>query len=229
MARTNIAFDLDGTLINARPRQVGVASEALAWATGEALDERRFWRAKRAGATTLAALRRLGFSAATAEPVARRWAERIESDDWLEIDRALPGVRRVLAELRAAGTEITVLTARRRRQGARRSVEVAALAPLVDDLVVVDPRRAAAAKARSLRERGAGAFIGDTDSDGAAARAAGVPFAAVMTGQRSRAYLAGRGYLVGRSLGAALELLGPGPEAECAPKTPGPATKTSST
>jgi phosphoglycolate phosphatase len=204
---SRIAFDLDGTLIDARARQVAVARDALVRATGEELDQARFWRRKRAGATTLEALRGLGYPAATAEPAARRWGERIEADEWLACDRALPGVARRLGEVRGAGSAIMVITARRRPAGARRSVAAAGLAPLIDDLIVVDPRDAVAAKARALRECGAAAFIGDTDSDGAASRSAGVPFVAVSTGQRSAGYLRARGYEVTGSLRAALARL----------------------
>jgi phosphoglycolate phosphatase-like HAD superfamily hydrolase len=205
-----LAFDLDGTLIDARRRQVGVAAEALAWATGEALDGARFWRAKRGGATTSGALRALGYPAETADRVARRWAALIEADEWLDRDRPLGGVKRVVEVLCAAGAVITVLTARRRPSGAERSLQVCGLSAAVHELIVVDPGVAAAAKAQALRRCRASAFVGDTDSDGAASRAAGVPFAAVSTGQRSAAYLRARGYFVARSLGAALDGLAAG-------------------
>ena len=206
-----IAFDLDGTLIDARRRQVGVAREALLWATGEKLDELRFWRAKRSGATTLGAIRGLGYGAADAERVAQRWAELVETDEWLASDRALTGVRRALGGLRADGAVVTVITARRRREGARCSVQASGIDSLIHELIVVEPDRAVSAKAQALRRCHADGFIGDTDSDGRAARAAVVRFTAVMTGQRSRAYLDARGYEVARSLSEALELLAPRP------------------
>jgi phosphoglycolate phosphatase-like HAD superfamily hydrolase len=202
-----IAFDLDGTLIDARRRQVGVATEALAWATGERLEEARFWRAKRSGASTRQALTELGYHAATAASVAQRWAERIEADDWLDADRALPGVKRTLTALRAAGAVICVATARRRAGGARRSLQAAGLAPLIAELIVVVPAMAVPAKARALRRWGAVAFIGDTETDGLASQSAGVPFAAVTTGQRSPGYLSARGYAPEKSLSAALATL----------------------
>jgi phosphoglycolate phosphatase-like HAD superfamily hydrolase len=207
VARTNLAFDLDGTLIDARRRQVGVAREALLWATGEKLDELSFWRAKRSGATTLEALLGLGYAAADAERVTRRWAELIETDEWLASDRALTGARRALAGLRAHGAVVTVITARRRSEGARCSVQASGIASLIHELIVVESDLAVSAKAQALRRCGADGFIGDTDSDGKAARAAVVRFVAVMTGQRSRAYLHARGYQVARSLSEALELL----------------------
>jgi phosphoglycolate phosphatase-like HAD superfamily hydrolase len=200
-----VALDLDGTLIDARDRQVGVAAEALAEVTGHELDERRFWQAKRRGATTREALELLGHPTGSAIAVAQRWSQRIESDEWLRRDRALPGVPRALASLRAAGVATVVLTARRSADGARVSLRSAGLEDLVEQLFVVDPVRAVAGKATALRRCRAAAFVGDTESDGAAADRAGVPFGAVSTGQRSRPYLRAAGYDAAASLRVALE------------------------
>ncbi len=210
MARTRppaIALDLDGTLIDARPRQVGVAAEALAWASAASLDEARFWRFKRAGASTRGALLQLGYPEAVAERAAARWANRVESPDWLARDRALPGVAAALRRLRAADCEVTVITARRVRDGAVASVRAAGLEPLVHGLRVVDPGDAAAAKSDVLRELGAPPFIGDSESDGDAAARAEVRFVAVASGQRSRGYLARRGLIVADTLAGALRAL----------------------
>lgn len=198
-----IALDLDGTLIDARLRQVGVAAQALAELAGESLDEERFWEAKRAGATTVEALEVLGHPADTAAEIGRLWAQRIESVDWLRQDRALAGVRQALAALR--GVRLAVLTARRSSEGARLSLTCAGLDDLVDELFVVDPKAAVAGKASILSGSGAAAFIGDTEADGEAARRADVRFRAVATGQRASAYLLARGYEPLPSLDAALD------------------------
>jgi phosphoglycolate phosphatase len=199
-----IALDLDGTLIDARVRQVGVASEALAELAGRELNEMRFWQAKRRGATTREALEELGYSPGTVAAVARRWMERIESEDWLRRDRALRGTRGVLADLRQDGVVIVVLTARRSAEGARLSLRSAGIEEDIDTLFVVDPVGAVAGKARALRRCRAAAFLGDTESDAAAARRAGVPFVALATGQRSRSRLRSLGYEPASSLRAAV-------------------------
>ena len=199
-----LALDLDGTLIDARIRQAGVAAEVLAAVCGAELDQDAFWAAKRAGATTADALAALGFSSSVAASVARGWAERMESDDWLARDRALPGVVDALGSLDGS---VLVVTARRRASGAEISLGAAGLEGLVDDVVVVEPVRAAEAKAGVLVQRDARAFVGDTTSDGEAARRAGVPFVAVDTGQRTAAVSArggaGRRALAGRGPAAA--------------------------
>lgn len=203
-----LAFDLDGTLIDARHRQVAVTAWMLEQRGAAALDQTRFWRLKRGGMSTAAALARLGYGTELVEGVAREWPAQMEIDSWLDQDRALPGVTRVLARLRVDGARIAVITARRRREGAQRSLDAAGLHGVVDDVCVVDPGEAPAAKAGRLRELAAEWFVGDTDSDGTAAHSAGVPFVAVSTGQRSDGYLRALGYQPAGSLHAAVARLG---------------------
>jgi phosphoglycolate phosphatase-like HAD superfamily hydrolase len=202
-----LALDLDGTLIDARVRQVGVAVEAVRWAGAGELDETRFWRAKRSGATTRGALHALGYDRDVAERAARRWGERIETEEWLARDRALPGVRGVLARLRAGGQELAVITARRNVAGAGMSLRAAGLHESVEHLHVVDPGSAASAKAAVLRQLGHPPFVGDTESDAEASRLAGSRFIAVATGQRSRGYLSRHGCTVMGTLAGAVRAL----------------------
>jgi phosphoglycolate phosphatase-like HAD superfamily hydrolase len=195
-----LALDLDGTLIDARRRQVMVARHAVKELTARVLKDHPFWELKRAGASTEQALVKLGYAQRLAADIAGLWKQEIESDRWLAHDRALPGTVEVLGGLRAQGVAIVVLTARQRFDGAAGSLEYAGLTSLVDELVVVDPESAAASKARSLAERRPRAFIGDTVSDGSAAAAAGVPFVAVATGQCSPGQLYSSGYRVAPTL-----------------------------
>jgi phosphoglycolate phosphatase-like HAD superfamily hydrolase len=195
-----LALDLDGTLIDARPRQVEVAHHAVKELGALALNERLFWECKRAGASTEQALVQLGYPLGFAADVARLWKRDIESKRWLAHDRPLPGVAIVLRRLRAQRITVLVLTARQRSESARRSIEIAGLARLVDELLVVDPAKAASSKAKLLMDRDALAFIGDTASDGMAAAAAGVRFVAVTTGQRAHGYLHSLGYRVSPTL-----------------------------
>jgi phosphoglycolate phosphatase len=201
-----LALDLDGTLVDARARQVAVASHVLGEMGEAALEEDLFWALKRAGATTERALVKLGYPLRAAADIADSWRKEIEADRWLELDDALPGVLRVLQELRSRGVTITVLTARQRAEGAARSLEGAGLADLVDELHVVDPARAVAAKADLLARHVHVGFVGDTASDGEAAAAAGVPFVAVTSGQCCFGHLYSLGYRVVPTLREAVGL-----------------------
>jgi len=179
-----LLLDLDGTLIDARRRQVELARHLA-----PSLDGDRFWAAKRAGATTRRALADQGV--ADAEALAAAWVAAVEETRWLALDAVLPGAAEAIAAVRAAGLAPLVLTARRDAAAVR--AQVAALSLDVPPPLVVDPREAATAKAAVLRASAAAGFVGDSESDHAAAAAAQVPFAAVAGGQRDAAFLAARG------------------------------------
>jgi phosphoglycolate phosphatase-like HAD superfamily hydrolase len=194
-----VALVLDGTLIDAQTRQVELARFHLL-KFGEALDGAELWAKKREGASTRAVLDAMGFSSAA--EVAAAWGRDIESREWLVRDRWLPGVCEVLERLRAEGVGLRVVTARQDEGALREQLETLGVTARVDEVVVVDPRRAAIEKAEFLK--GAELFVGDTESDAEAAKLAGVPFVAVSTGVRSRAFLEQRGLRVADSLEEAL-------------------------
>lgn len=195
-----IALDLDGTLIDAKLRQVGLARFHLA-TFGVELDGEAFWAKKREGATTKATLEAMGFLCAT--EVAMGWGRDIESREWLARDPWLPGACEVLAALRGQGVRVRVVTARRDAVAVREQAEALGLSRLVDEIAVVDPRQAAVEKAAYLT--GVALFVGDSESDAEAAALAGVPFVAVDTGVRSRGFLERLGLRVEEDLGATLE------------------------
>jgi phosphoglycolate phosphatase-like HAD superfamily hydrolase len=204
----NIAFDLDGTLLTCRERQVAVAVSVAADAGLPAFDAERFWRAKRRGSTTREALVEVGLAPAAAASVAAAWVEVVEDSRWLALDRLRGQSLPVLRRLRDSGHEVGILTARVRRRELLEQVEAMGLAAATDYVCVVDPADASPAKARELVSRAVTAYVGDSEVDLSAAEGAGVPFAAVDTGQRTGGFLRRRGATsVHRSLGSAVEAL----------------------
>lgn len=181
-----LAFDLDGTLVSCRERQVAVAETVAA-----PLDPDAFWAAKQDGRTTAEALTAQGIE--QPEQAARAWVDRIEEEHFLALDRLAAGALEALLAAQEAGLAPVILTARRDAAAVGRQVEWLGLVPPATGPVVVDPRRAGEEKAVALAELDAVGLVGDTESDLAAARTAGVPFAAVDGGQRSAAFLNERG------------------------------------
>ncbi len=203
-----IAFDLDGTVVDCKRRQVAVA-EAVAVAFHMSFSPTAFWSAKRAGATTEQAFIALGVPAAKARAAAWSWRQQIEFPEWLLLDTVLPGVPTVPRDLVERGWSPVLLTARSDPEAARDQVDRLGLGRLFAEVVVVSPPLARREKATALREMRARALVGDSESDASAAAAAGSPFAAVGTGQRSPAFLRTHGVpVVHRSLVTAVAALG---------------------
>jgi phosphoglycolate phosphatase len=181
-----IVFDLDGTLISCRPRQIA-ALRAVSGLSG--VDLSTIWEAKRAGHTTRDALREVGISTKKADEIARRWARVIETPYFLGYDRLLPGAIEALRVCRTWGLRTVILTARQSLRGVIIQSNALRLERLADEFVAVDPRDGVACKAAELQRLSACALIGDSEVDAKAAAAAAVPFIAVSSGQRSPDYL----------------------------------------
>lgn len=178
-----LALDLDGTLISCAPRHQALMLHACRQDELPPDFIAAYWNAKREGASNLVALRRLGHP----EPEARAaaWNRDIEHWPWLGFDRLLPGVESVL---RGGRFRIAVLTARREKFFLHQQLDRLALTDRIDELVVVSPATAAAAKGDALRKLRPLAFVGDTESDAEAARLADIPFLALNCGMRSATF-----------------------------------------
>lgn len=182
-------FDFDGTLIDCADKQKAMAARAALEVARVEIDVGALWREKRRGADTETAYRRLGMPGGTARRAALRWRQLIESPDALAFDTILFGVPEALAAVIEAGLEPLILTARSDRTAAVEQIQSFEVLRTCTRRLVVNPGDAAAAKAAVLCEMSAVAMVGDSETDWAAASVAGIPFAAVCTGQRDETYL----------------------------------------
>jgi phosphoglycolate phosphatase-like HAD superfamily hydrolase len=203
-----LALDLDGTLLDARPRQVAVAVAVVAAANHVVLPRASFWELKREGVTTAAALAALGYP--NSHKLAEEWRAQIENDEWLRLDNPLPGAAVVLRRARAAGLAVHVITARSRPEAVSTLLSRLLLTDLIDHVTVVTPNAAVQAKRAALRRFATVGFIGDSEADGQASTQADIPFVAVSTGQRSGTFLRKHGFVVRDRLSEAVALLSAG-------------------
>ena len=185
-----VAFDLDGTLIDCRKRQVDLAAWAVQAVDGDWFDPVGFWTAKRTGLNTQRALVAIGIPPAVARSAATLWCQHIEEAAWLVHDTVLPGAVTALNATVSAGFVAVVLTARRDAEAALAEIHSLGLGSLIGHLRVVSPEHATIDKAVYLQEAAAIALVGDSEVDAAAATAAGLPFFAVTSGQRDESVLA---------------------------------------
>jgi|GEM_PF-633903 phosphoglycolate phosphatase-like HAD superfamily hydrolase len=184
-----IGFDLDGTLITCRAKQLSALREALQACGVEYASDDAFWRLKRDGATTIDALVATGIEEARARAVSHAWVERVETWPHMQCDELFAGVVPLLERLKSR-SRLLLLSARREPDLFRRQVSDLGIAQLFDFVEAVQSgNEAAQRKALRLRAHGAACYVGDTESDMDAAEQAGVPMYVVSTGQRSRSYL----------------------------------------
>ena len=183
-----IALDLDGTLVDCKERQSLLAA-SLCRAAGFELNIEAFWAAKRAGATTASAICGQGIDVPLATKLSKLWVKHIESEAWLRMDRLLPGVMSTLHDARELGFRLHLVTARTNERALSRQLRWLSIAPFFDHVEVVCPQEASQQKAKYLAAVAPIVFIGDSESDAAAANGAQIKFVAVTNGQRSAAYL----------------------------------------
>lgn len=187
-----VVFDLDGTLVNAAAKQ-GLCLRAAAQAYGVSLDPADLWRLKREGASNRDALLSGGADPGRIERICALWLETIETPYWATYDTLVQDGLSSLRRLRGIGVATVLLTARRHHHWLHQQLHGLRLLPLFDQVFCVSPRSAAQEKATILRRLSPTVFLGDTESDFAAASEAGVPFRAVTTGLRSSGFLKSRG------------------------------------
>ena len=190
-ART-IVLDLDGTLITCANKQTALFS-CIVTRRGHRADPARFWGFKRDGRSTREAARALGLGDDLASEIALEWIARIEEPFWLSLDRCYDDVLETLSSLRREGFRLVLLTARQHAHWLTGQLSSLGLDTALDEVIVVMPDAASRQKADHLRALSPLLFVGDSESDAAAATQAGVRFVGLERGQRSRAFLQGRG------------------------------------
>lgn len=205
--KDRIWFDLDGTLIDASIRQTRLASYLVRKIMHETLNCGQFWGLKRGGMSTLVALEAIFGNGVNVALAAKLWAEKIEDDYWLRMDKVLPEVSSTIARLKQLGYVIQILTARKRRDAVKRQIEEMGLTER-RYVHVVSPLNPSKEKGEYLRKYKAAVYIGDTVSDHNAASIAGIEFLGVCTGQASRELWSKKGVQVFGSIRTACDAAG---------------------
>jgi phosphoglycolate phosphatase len=179
--------DLDGTLLDSRRRVFQLFCDL----SGRDMTFEQYWAAKREGKSNKALLTDAGFDQAHLETFHRRWMGTIESPDYLMLDHGFPFATDALARLARVG-EILVITSRQNAKLARKQAEDAGFLPYIRDVLVTGLGVSKIQLCRDLKVsvEDDDVFVGDTGAEIAAARAFGAFSVAVLSGFRSRVYLA---------------------------------------
>jgi phosphoglycolate phosphatase-like HAD superfamily hydrolase len=183
-----IAFDLDGTLITVDAKQ-SYSLRAVARRFGVAVDCRAIWERKREGLSNARVLLALGVNERTAANISSAWQREIETPYWLSLDVPFADCFKCLAKIRQRGDQCVLVTARSNQYIMRQQVLRLGLENHFTAVFCVEPAFAVEQKAGVLKNVGARAYFGDSETDFESAKRAGVPFFAVSTGQRSENFL----------------------------------------
>ncbi|WP_135501680.1 HAD family hydrolase [Roseovarius aestuariivivens] len=182
--RPFLGLDLDGTILDCRPRQEAVLLSIVPEAAPVA---NRLWQLKRSGHSTREALKSLNIT--PPKDFTDRWMDLIESETFLKVDALLPDADAALAALGEA-LNLHLITSRQRPEGVCATLKRLNLQRHFAQITVVPAGPGAStAKAEAIKQFDTFAHCGDTEVDGRAAETAGVPFLAVTCGQRSAEFL----------------------------------------
>jgi phosphoglycolate phosphatase len=189
-----ILLDLDGPLLDVRPRYHRLHSDVVLWRRGRPLDAAEYWQAKRLRVPEAGILERTGLDGPAIRQAAARRARWIESRRYLRLDRTWPWTLEVLDTLSGFGP-LLVVTLRRRRDRLLWQLRALGLRDRFQRIVSGAGDESPEAKALLLRQAGlaippGSVLVGDTEVDVASGRALGLRTVALSCGIRTADALA---------------------------------------
>lgn len=188
-----ILIDLDGTILDCRPRHYAVYSEILAELGREPLPVDEFWRRRREGNSTQALLADV-LSEGERRQFSEQWLARVESPDALALDTLFPGAIDALARM-GRGYDVVLVTLRRERDNLLGQLDDLGLSALFSEVISVGDDLVHQKHLLPGLERVAdgGCVVGDTEADIEFAAETGCEVVCVANGVRDRDFLVQRG------------------------------------
>ena len=185
-------LDLDGPLLDVEERYFRVHHDILAeLGYSDPVDDKAsYWRMKRDRRPLSAFLMEKGKSLVDEGIHRRRWLETIESEDYLDFDRIIPGAKQQLGKLSGPHT-LVLVTLRRNREGLIRELECLQLRLFFRAVLCKAQRTRDSWKVRhdlirsSLLLEFDRWIIGDSEVDILAGKSLGLTTVAVLSGIRN--------------------------------------------
>jgi phosphoglycolate phosphatase len=188
-----VLIDLDGPILDVRPRYIRAHEDVIRSFGGTPLSMDEYWSLKRnrVGETTI--FERCGLDRATASRATQQRLQLIETKEYVQHDDVWPWAAEALSALRLVGA-IMVVTQRHHESLVRWQLERFALGDSIDALLCGRGDDTLTAKARHIREAGvmvpAGSvLIGDTEVDVCSGKELGCVTVALGSGIRTREHL----------------------------------------
>lgn len=189
----SIFFDLDGTLITCRQRQITCLLHLLSRAgLSTRVDLDLIWQFKRSGESTKQALINSGIEESCASNLVADWVRLIETPYWLNYDRSHEFIFDFFDFL--SGRDVYLLTARKDFYFLHYELRRLRLNGYFRAVYVVSPENATEEKSQLLCRYKPDLFIGDTVSDLLASKKAECEFIGVTWGLHEEQYLLSGGW-----------------------------------
>ncbi|NWK80879.1 HAD hydrolase-like protein [Acinetobacter sp. SwsAc4] len=189
-----IGFDLDGTLITCREKQVYLM-DILAKVYDINLDKDFFWELKRGGANNIDSLRKMKICENIVLNLNDKWIMDIENLEWLFFDKKIDGVSLFLENLIKKGHSLHLISARNNKFNSLMQLEILNLTKFFKTIDFVSQRKNEN-KSFFLKKRGVHLYIGDTEYDSLSCKESNIQSILVCSGMRNKSYLANLGVLV---------------------------------
>lgn len=194
MRPPTVILDLDGTLLDERPRHHGCYAAIMRELEQEALPIDTYWSLKRQAVDARGVLTQTGSEGLGAQ-YERRWLSLIESPEMLALDALHVGTKETLQTWVAGGASLVLTSLRQSALGIDSQLRSLGLARLFPRRAVAPPWEKARGKAEAVRsllqehEIRRAVWIGDTEADLCAARLIGCPTWLLTCGIRSAEFL----------------------------------------
>lgn len=180
----NLIFDLDGTLINSRPRLYQLFQKLV---PESKLSYDSYWSFKQekiSNETILA--QEFGYDNAAISRFVASWLDLIEAPEFLALDKNLPGMHAALSRL-SKQAQLHVCTARQHRKPVVDQLHSLELLHFFESVMVTEQSRGKVELVTALSNLGPQDWIiGDTGNDIQVGKALGIKTCAVLTGFLSK-------------------------------------------
>lgn len=189
-----LILDLDGPLLDGMQRHYSCYRNILDEYGFRPIPVEQYWEMKR-NRVDRRALLELSGARTLYNEFLNAWMDRIESREYLELDRLQNGVVDILSRWKRQGLRLFLDTMRNRPDNLSWQLDKLELLQFFEDVVVVGSQEDRTSKASKIRPRLTGidvngvVWVGDTEADVVAARELGVRMCALTCGLRTREYL----------------------------------------
>jgi len=190
-----IVLDLDGPLLDGMYRHYQCYSDILTAHGFDPIPMHQYWEMKR-NRVDRRQLLTLSNSAGIYDEFLAAWMGRIETKEYLALDRLQDHVVDILRDWKKSGIRLLLATMRNNAANLHWQLGELGIAQLLDEVVVVGSSQAGASKSAEIRpllndiRLNEVIWVGDTEVDIYAAREMGVEVCALTCGLRAEEYLA---------------------------------------